>query len=151
MLRCPQEFARKHRKTSIFPHIQPPASSACNTICSLEDYKANVLIGIARLTSPNLPHSKIHVAKIVALGVSPIHAMHERLACGIGFKAEGSIPVATRLHLLGIEGLNPAHRRFHLVDHFGAIRTVIGQEVDQPHGARWADVQICQPLGRRGQ
>ena len=88
-----------------------------------------------------LVHSTKRIVTIVAIGVSPIEAMHLRRACGIGFKAEGSI-VAMRLHLLGIEGLNPTSHPLHLIDHFGAIRTVVGQEVDQPHGARWADFQI---------
>ena len=94
-------------------------------------------------------HIAIRIVEIVAIGVSPIDAMHHRLACGIGFKAEGSIPIAMHLHLLCIEGLNPANHRFHRMDHFGAVWTVVGQEVDEPHGARYADVQICQPLGRR--
>ena len=67
-----------------------------------------------------------------------IDAMHLRLALRIGFKAEGIVALALRLHLLGIEVLNAEHLLFHLLNHFGLIRTVVGQEVDHPHGARFA-------------
>ena len=75
--------------------------------------------------------------------------MHQRLTLRIGFKAERYVPVAVRLHLLGIKGLNIENRIFNLLNHLGAIRPVIRQEVDHPHRARFTDIQIRQPLARR--
>ena len=51
-----------------------------------------------------------------------------------------------RLHLLGIKCLNLANFVFHFLSHFSAIRTVVGQKVNQPHGPGLADVQVCQPF-----
>ena len=90
----------------------------------------------------------VKVVNIVAIGTSPIDAMHQRLICRIGFKAEGPVAVAMRLHLLSIEGLNLENHSFHFINHFLTKRAVIRQEVDHPHSARFAHVQIRQPLGR---
>ena len=89
------------------------------------------------------------VVVIVPFGMLPIDAMHQRLTLRIGFNAEGCVAVAMRLHLLGIEGLNPAHHRFHFINHPLTIRAVIGQEVDHPHRALLTHVPISQPLASR--
>ena len=57
--------------------------------------------------------------------------MHHRLALGVGFNAEGDLPVALHTHLLGKEGLNLDDLIFHPLNHLSAIRAVVGQEVDQ--------------------
>ena len=85
----------------------------------------------------------------MAVGMLCIQAMHHRFALRIGFNAKGSLAVAVCLHLLAIEGLNLLDRRLHRIDHVGTVRPVVGKEVDHPHGARFAHVQIRQPLGRR--
>ena len=82
------------------------------------------------------------VVKIVAIGVSTIYAMNHRVAPCVGFKAEGHIPVSICAHLLAEKSLNLTDRRFHRIDHFLAKWPVIGQEVDHPHRARFANVQV---------
>ena len=76
----------------------------------------------------------------MAIGVTPIHTMHHRLALGVGFDAEGNFPVAVHIHLLGKEGLNLEDLIFHPLNHLSAIRAVVGQEVDHPQRARFTDV-----------
>ena len=83
----------------------------------------------------------------MAIGVVSIHAMNDRHALGIGLNLEGFVPVSMRRHLLAIEGLNLKNPRFHRLNNVGAIRTVIGQEVEESHNARFAGVQR-RPLGR---
>ena len=63
---------------------------------------------------------------IVTQGVCPIHAMHQRLAVGIGFKAEGHLPVTVCFHLIGIKGLNGANGIFYLLNHLCTVGTVTG-------------------------
>ena len=87
----------------------------------------------------------------MAVGVVPIDAVNDRVALVIGFKQESFATVPMRLHLLREEGLKFDNPGFHRRNHLGTIRAVIGQEVEEAHGARFADVQILQPLGRRGE
>ena len=68
--------------------------------------------------------------------------MNNRLALVIGFNLESFVAVSMRRHLLVKEGLNLKNSGFHRLNRLGAIWLVVGQEVDQPHGARFADVQI---------
>ena len=75
-------------------------------------------------------HSTSCVVMIVALGVLPIHTMHCWFALGIGFNAEGYLPITVRFHLFSIEGLNIENLFFHLLHHAGAIRSVLGGEVN---------------------
>ena len=77
-----------------------------------------------------------------------VHTMHYRLALGVSFNAKSYLPVAVHLHLIGIEALDGADLIFHPLNHVGAIRAVIGQEVDHPHGAWFTGAQIhCKALG----
>ena len=86
--------------------------SAHTSVPAVKDDRINVRIEIKHL--PKLVyHSPTTEIDIVTIGVSPIDAMHQRLTLRIGFNEERSVAVAVRLHLLGIEGLNPANRNFH--------------------------------------
>ena len=149
---------RNHRNSATFTNI-PGHSSDITAIFDncvftiVNDSEVNICVVIKLEYRINLETVKYRshrvVVKIVLIGMSPIDAMHQRLALGIGFKTEGSVAVAMRLHLLGIKGLNPANNCFHRIDHCGAIRTVVGQNVEHPHRARFAHVQVRQLLGRR--
>ena len=132
--------AKDPRKATLFV----PLSLSSPILTTVNDYEVNVLFAIKHLAdfqNPNIP-------KIVTVWVSPIDAMHQRLTLCIRFNAEGLVSVTMRLHLLGIEGLNSTNRHFHRINHFLTKRAVIRQEVDHPHGARFAHVQR-QPLARR--
>ncbi len=96
-----------------------------------------------------LKHGSSCILKIVAFGVLAINMMHQRLVLGIGLDAEGPVAVAVRLHLLAIEGLTLLDHRLHRIHHLGAVRPVVGQEVDHPHRARLSHVQVRQPLAGR--
>ena len=88
------------------------------------------------------------IFNIMAIGVLPIYAVNQRFALGIGFKAEGHVPMSVCPHLIAVKGLNVTDLIFHFLNDLGAIRPVIGQEVDHPHGARFAHVQIQRMLAR---
>ena len=75
--------------------------------------------------------------------------MHQRLALRIGFNAERCVTKAMRLHLLGKESLKLLNTDFHRLNQVFINRKVLGQEIDQPHGARRAYVQSRQPLASR--
>ncbi len=147
MCRCSEaKSPMNQRIASIF---SLPASSSSRTprtsnnciYTIVNDKEVNVRIEIKHLFNLVI-HSLKCVIKIVTIGVLTVHAMNHRLALHIGFKAEGFVPVSVHLHLIAVEGLNPANRNFHRINHFCAKRTVIGQEVDQPHGAGFANIQV---------
>ena len=121
--------------------------SAHTPVPAIKDDVINVRIEIKHL--PKLfYHSPTTYIVIVTIGVSSIDAMHQRFILGIGFNAERSVAVTMRLHLLGIKDMNLTNPDFHQINHCLTKRPVIRQEVDHPHGARFAHVQR-QPLARR--
>ena len=50
--------------------------------------------------------------------------------------------LSVRSHLIAVKGLNVANLIFHFLNDLGVIRPVVGQEVDHPHSARFANIQI---------
>ena len=112
------------------------------TQCFCTQYnKVNVCIkikGLFKLTN----YSSAKGVVIVTKGVFPIYPMYIGLVLMCSFKVEGFVAIAVGLHLLSIEGLDSANIILHLLNHIGAKWTVIGQKVDHPHGAGFADVQI---------
>ena len=68
--------------------------------------------------------------------------MHHWLALCVGFNAELSTSVAVCLHLFSKESLTLENIIFESLDLGSAKSPIVGQEVDQPHGARFTDVQI---------
>ena len=86
----------------------------------------------------------------MAVGIVPIHAVNDRIAL-VGFNLKSLATVPMRLHLLREEGLKFDDPGFHRRNHLGAIRPVIGQKVEEPYGARFAYVEICQRLGGRAE
>ena len=119
-----------------------PAITTTNSIYTIvNDDKINVQRAIKRLSNL-VTYSANCVVKIVAIGVLTIYAMNHRVAPCVGFKAEGHVPVSICAHLIAEKSLNLTDRRFHRIDHFLAKWPVIGQEVDHPHRARFANVQV---------
>ena len=68
--------------------------------------------------------------------------MNDGIALVIGFKLKSLATVPMRLHLIRKEGLNLDNPGLHHLNHLVVIQPVVGQQVEQPHGARFADVQI---------
>ena len=68
--------------------------------------------------------------------------MNNWIALVISFNAESFTAVSMCLHLLSKKDLKFENPRFYRLNYLVVIRPVVGQEVDQPHGARFADVQI---------
>ena len=113
--RCKEYSARYQHSTTLL--IPPSDSSRTRTTAKTNciytvvnddevDIEVDILLDIEHLLDL-IVHNTRHVT-IAAIGVSPIDAMHQRLALCIGFKTEGFVAIAVRLHLLRIEGLNPA-------------------------------------------
>ena len=151
--RCENHTAINQRKSANF---RPPASDSSdrtavvkNQVSTINDNEVNIRLDIKNLVNLVKYFISRVVLKIVPLGMSPIDAIHPRLALRIGFNAEGIVALALRLHLLGIEGLNVENLIFHLLNHLGAIRTVVGFKVDHPHGAGFAPVEILNRLTSR--
>ena len=95
-------------------------------------------------------HSSKRIVTIVTIGVLTIHAMDHWTALNIGFKAKGLATIAMCLHLIGKKRLNLAHCHLHRINHCLLKRAVIRQEIDHPHRARFANVQIkCLLCGSR--
>ncbi len=144
---CPVKSARKQRNTSIFiiptiGHTLGTSATSTNCIYSIvNDDEVNIVRREEIKHLSNIGnHSTKRTVKIVAIGMLPIHAVNQRFALGIGFKAEGHVPMSVCPHLIAVKGLNVADLIFHFLNDLGAMRPVIGQEVDHPHGARFAHV-----------
>ena len=75
----------------------------------------------------------------MAIGVVPIDAMNDRIALVIGFNLKSFATVPMRFHLVREEGLKFDNPGFHRRNHLRAVRPVIGQEVEEPHGAGFSD------------
>ena len=145
------EVIRHHQGAAV---LRPPPPDASRRLpvtltkgIGTEDDEVDVRIeieGLLELGNHRVPEGVV----VVAEGMLSVDAMHQRLALGIGFDAEGPVAVAVGLHLLAVEGLTLPDHRLHRIDHVGAVRPVVGQEVDHSHGARFACVQIRKPLGR---
>ncbi|MCY3737054.1 MAG: hypothetical protein OXG13_11665 [Gemmatimonadaceae bacterium] len=154
-LMCDREEAesvRHHQVTAIF-RPPPPDPSGTLTISltkgiGAKDDEVDVRIQIEGLLE-FLHHGPTQRVVVVAEGMVTIDAMHQRLSLGIGFDAEGPVAVAVRLHLLAIECLALLDHRLHRIDHLGAVRPVVRQEVDHSDRTRFAHVQIRQRSGRR--
>ena len=86
------------------------------------------------------------VLDIVAVWMLPIHPVNHRIPLVVRLDAEGGVSVPVRLHLLAIEGLDAAHLVLHPLHHVRAEGSVVGQEVEQPHRAGIAGIQVRQPL-----
>ena len=122
-------------------HYRGSASFAVGTpvislTCTVKDGDVNIL--------DLVEHSRHLIGNergvIIGIGVSPVYVMHYRLALVVGFDAEGYLPVTMCFHLFSVEGLNPENLIFHPLNHFSAMCAIIGQQVDQPYRARFADI-----------
>ena len=91
---------------------------------------------------------RIASAAIMTVAVVPIDAVNDGIALIIGFDPESRVSISKRLHLLAKERLKIENPRFHRIDHLGAIRSVVWQKVEEPHGAGLAHVQVRSPLAR---
>ena len=146
------DAARYQRTATLL--VAPAGSSrkpaAANPDCInavVDDDEVNVLLEVEDLVDL-LVHNARHI-EVVAVRVLPIHAMDQRLTLGIGFNTECPAASSVGLHLLRKESLHLPDPDSHRIDHLLTKRTVVGQEVDHPHGARLAHVQSRQRLGRR--
>ena len=85
-------------------------------------------------------------AEIVTVGMLAIHAVNHRIPLVIGLEADGLVAVPVGFHLLAVPSLDAEHLVLDPLDHLPAEGTVIRQEVEQPHGAGLAGIQVRQAL-----
>ncbi len=136
------ETGGNKRDSTNFPSA---ASSARRTINAVDTYVRNeyIHIFIEIIRAPYfIEDTTKGIVKIVDVRVPPVNTVNYRFPSSIGFQVESTVPVAEFLHLLGKEGLNLDDGRLHPIDDLGAVRTIVGQEVDEPNRAGLPNVQI---------
>ena len=132
-----------HKRDS--PNFPSSASSARRAIDTVDTNVGNEYINIffeiinARCF---IEYTTEGIVIIVNIRLPSVNAVHYWFTSGVGLQLESTVPVAEILHLLGKEGLNLDDGRLHPIDDFGAIRAIIGQEVDEPNRARLPNVQL---------
>ena len=87
-------------------------------------------------------------ADVVIVGPPPVYAVNHRLPLVVGLQPDGPVAVSVSLHLLAEPSLGPEHLLPDPLNDLGAIGAVIRQEVEHPHRARFAGLQVRQALAR---